>query len=218
LWGNLYFCSLTFPTEIHPNFIGFLAADVPSLSQHLHLEQAVAAAPGGTAYILGWTTMLGRCAPFASRFCGVERLAALLAALPPAWMHAAWAAAAELAAGLLQPPALADALAVLLAGAWLGPVMLSTRLLRSSFSARHGAGLLASPTTTCCAAFTLRPLACWLTLQHLLLQAACCPPCLLPAAAAAGRQAVPAPCPCFLRCGCCAGRMLVAPLTPWAAC
>ncbi|KAL4859071.1 hypothetical protein ACK3TF_000851 [Chlorella vulgaris] len=112
LWGNLYFCSPNFPTGIDHDFIDFSAAGVTSLGQLLHLEQAVAAAPGGAAYALVWTTMLGRYAAFASRFYAVERLAALLAVLPPAWVHAARAAAAELAAGLLQPPALADALAV----------------------------------------------------------------------------------------------------------
>ncbi|KAL4859540.1 hypothetical protein ACK3TF_000637 [Chlorella vulgaris] len=112
LWGNLYFCSPNFPTGIDHDFIDLSAAGVTSLGQLLHLEQAVAAAPGGAAYALVWTTMLGRYAAFASRFYAVERLAALLAALPPAWVHAARAAAAELAAGLLQPPALADALAV----------------------------------------------------------------------------------------------------------
>ncbi|KAI3427176.1 hypothetical protein D9Q98_007113 [Chlorella vulgaris] len=148
LWGNLYFCSPNFPTGIDHDFIDFSAAGVTSLGQLLHLEQAVAAAPGGAAYALVWTTMLGRYAAFASRFYAVERLAALLAALPPAWVHAARAAAAELAAGLLQPPALEDALAVLLPRlGWAHPA-LPTPLLLSSFTVRHGTSLLTSPTAT----------------------------------------------------------------------
>ncbi|KAI3428647.1 hypothetical protein D9Q98_007470 [Chlorella vulgaris] len=148
LWGNLYFCSPNFPTGIDHDFIDFSAAGVTSLGQLLHLEQAVAAAPGGAAYALVWTTMLGRYAAFASRFYAVERLAALLAALPPAWVHAARAAAAELAAGLLQPPALDDALAMLLPRlGWAHPA-LPTPLLLSSFTVRHGTSLLTSPTAT----------------------------------------------------------------------
>ncbi|KAL4856066.1 Transposon TX1 uncharacterized protein [Chlorella vulgaris] len=148
LWGNLYFCSPNFPTGIDHDFIDFSAAGVTSLGQLLHLEQAVAAAPGGAAYALVWTTMLGRYAAFASRFYAVERLAALLAALPPAWVHAARAAAAELAAGLLQPPALADALAVLLPRlGWAHPA-LPAPLLMSSFTVRRGTSLLTSPTAT----------------------------------------------------------------------
>ncbi|KAI3432715.1 hypothetical protein D9Q98_004258 [Chlorella vulgaris] len=148
LWGNLYFCSPNFPTGIDHDFIDFSAAGVTSLGQLLHLEQAVAAAPGGAAYAVVWTTMLGRYAAFASRFYAVERLAALLAALPPAWVHAARAAAAELAAGLLQPPALEDALALLLPRlGWAHPA-LPTPLLLSSFTVRHGTSLLTSPTAT----------------------------------------------------------------------
>jgi hypothetical protein len=82
LWGHLYL--------------------LPQLPHCHHLEQAAPAAPGGAAYALVRTTMLGRYVPSASRFYTVERLAALLAALPPAWVHAARAAAAELLAGLLQ--------------------------------------------------------------------------------------------------------------------
>ncbi|KAI3427913.1 hypothetical protein D9Q98_006305 [Chlorella vulgaris] len=148
LWGSLYFCSPNFPTGIDHDFIDFSAAGVTSLGQLLHLEQAVAAAPGGAAFALVWTTMLGRYAAFASRFYAVERLAALLAALPPAWVHAARAAAAELADGLLQPPALADALAVLLQRlGWAHPA-LPAPLLLSSLTVRHGTSLLTSPTAT----------------------------------------------------------------------
>ncbi|KAI3432845.1 hypothetical protein D9Q98_010430 [Chlorella vulgaris] len=90
--------------------------------------------------------MLGRYAAFASRLYSVERLAALLAALPPAWMHAARAAAAELAAGLLQPPVLADALSVLLPRLGRAHPALLSPILLSSCTERHGASLLASRT------------------------------------------------------------------------
>ncbi|KAL4852850.1 Transposon TX1 uncharacterized protein [Chlorella vulgaris] len=47
LRGNLYFCSPNSPTGIDHDFIDFSSAGATSLGQRLHLEQAVAATPGG---------------------------------------------------------------------------------------------------------------------------------------------------------------------------
>jgi hypothetical protein len=86
--------------------------------------------------------MLGCLAAFASRCCTVKRLAALLGTLPLPGLHT------TRAAGLLQPPALADASAVLLPRlGWAHPA-LPAPLLLSSFTLRHSTSLLASPTAT----------------------------------------------------------------------
>lgn len=145
LWGNPLFCSADYPDGIDHPFFDFAAAGVTTVGQLLHLQQALAAAPGPSAYQLLWATLLQRSYAFADRHCAAERVTALLAALPPAWVEAAAAASAALASGQLQPPRLGDAESAMLPCLgwqrpdWAGPLRLR------AYTVRHGTAMLAAP-------------------------------------------------------------------------
>lgn len=99
LWGNLFFCTAAHPDGIDFDFFDFAAAGVVTIGQLLHVQQAIAAAPGPAAYALVWTTHLQRYEAFANRYHTMGRVEQLLDVLPAAWVGAARAAAAALAAG-----------------------------------------------------------------------------------------------------------------------
>jgi hypothetical protein len=142
LWGNPYFRSAVHPEGIDFAFFDFAAAGVTSLGQLLHIQQAVAATPGTAAYSLVWNTSLHRYPAFANRHHTWGRIDQLLGALPAAWVSAARAAAAALAAGQLQPPQLRDAHQVMLPR--LGWRLHGQPLLVPAFTVRAGTDLLTS--------------------------------------------------------------------------
>jgi len=136
LWGNPFFCSAAFPGGIDSDFYDFAAAGVTSIGQLLHIQQAVAATPGPAAYTLVWHALLQGYAAFANRFHTTLRIGQLLDALPAAWVAAARDAAAAMAAGMLAPPQLHDALGVMLPR--LGWLSEGEPLRLSAFTVRAG--------------------------------------------------------------------------------
>lgn len=114
LWGNPFFRTALLPDSVDFHFFDFACAGVTTLGQLLHVQQAVAACPGPAAYALVWTTHLRHYAAFANRHQTATRIMLLLDALPAGWVDAAREAADALAAGHIQLPQPADALAVML--------------------------------------------------------------------------------------------------------
>ena len=145
LWGNPLLCSAAYPEGIDLDFLDFAAAGVATIGQLLHVGRALRAVPGPHAYRLVWVTHLRRYYAFADRHRASERLAALLAALPPDWVAAAHAVAVGLAAGgAPPPPEPADALAAMLPClGWLLPGGESLPL--RAFTVRKGTALLTAP-------------------------------------------------------------------------
>lgn len=144
LWGNPLLCSPGHPDGIDDPFLDFAAAGIATVGQLLHLRQSLAAAPGPAAHQLVRATLLRRSYAFANRHHTVERVAALVAALPPAWVAAAEAAAAAIAGGQLEPPQPADALAALLPClGWARPG--AEPLLLRAYRVRDGTAFLAAP-------------------------------------------------------------------------
>lgn len=144
LWGNPFFRSTLLPIGVDYDFFDFACAGVTTLGQLLHVQQAVGACPGPAAYTLVWHTHLRRYAAFANRHHTIERVGQLLDALPAPWVEAARAAADALAAGLVQPPQPADALAGMLPR--LGWRLHGQRLPLSALTVRAGTDLLTAPT------------------------------------------------------------------------
>lgn len=115
LWGNPFFRSEPlYPDGIDLDFLDFADAGVSTLGDLLHAQQAVVASASPGAYSLVWAACLGRHYAFVSRHATVARIAQLVDALPSAWVGAAAAAAAAIAAGHIQPPQLRDALDIML--------------------------------------------------------------------------------------------------------
>lgn len=144
LWGNPLLSSAAYPNGVDLDFFDFAAAGINTFGDLLHLEQALAAVPSQAAYHLVWATQLRRSYAFAQRHVASERLAALLAALPLSWVHAARGAAAAIAAGQLPPPQPADAVAAIV------PCLGWERqdgspLLLAAYTVRGGTALLSAP-------------------------------------------------------------------------
>jgi hypothetical protein len=144
LWGNPLLCSATYPDGIDLDFLDFAVAGIATFGDLLHLERALAAVSSQAAYQLVWTAQLRRSYAFAQRHRASERLAALLAALPRGWLHAARAAASAIAAGQLRPPQLADAMAAIVPClGWEGQG--GAPMLLHAYTVRGGTALLCAP-------------------------------------------------------------------------
>lgn len=145
LWGNPCFISAEYPDGIDHSFFDFAAAGVSTLGQLLHLRQALEAVPTQGAYQLVWATQLRRSYAFAERHVAAERMALLVAALPPGWLLAAQAAAAAIAAGHTRPPELSEALAAMTPClAWRRTAGAAPLPMRA-YTVREGTALLTAP-------------------------------------------------------------------------
>lgn len=147
LWGNPCFASPAFPAGIDSSFEDILATRVGTLGQLLTTHRAVVGALGSAAaYHPVWATRLHGYPPFADRYHALERLEALLAALPPTWVAAAQQAAAAVAAGQLAAPMRAQALGEMLSRlGWELPGA-AQPLTLPTFTVRGGTRLLTAPT------------------------------------------------------------------------
>lgn len=145
LWGNPFFISTDFPDGIDHSFLDFAAAGIATLGELLHLRQALAAVPSQAAYQMVWVAQLRRSYAFAERHVAAERVALLLAALPPGWVLAAQAAAAEVAAGRVPPPEPSEAMAAMIPClAWQRSAAAAPLTLRT-YTVREGTALLTAP-------------------------------------------------------------------------
>lgn len=147
LWGNPFFTSPTHPDGLDSAFFDLAAAHIATLGQLLSTQRAVAEAlHSAAAYHPVWATRLHSYASFADRHHAADRLQQLLAALPPAWVAAAQAAAADVAAGRLAPPSTQAALDVLLPRlGWRIPGRQQPLPLQE-YTVRAGTALLTAPT------------------------------------------------------------------------
>jgi hypothetical protein len=158
LWGNPFLVSAAHPAGLDHAFTDFLAAGVGTLGRALAVERAVAAAPTQAAYVsLVRHPLLASSPAFAQRHVAAERLAALLAAVPAAWVAAARAAAA--AAAPPRPPSPAHVLHTLLLPrlAWRLPAGRTVSFAR--LTVRTATALLAAPAAQQRASLRLAPFA-----------------------------------------------------------
>ena len=155
LWGNPFFNPVIppegpegpgNPITIDSAFVDLASARVATLGQLLSTHQAVTAAlHSAAAYHPVWTARLHGYATFADRHHAAARLGQLVAALPPSWVAAAQAAAADVAAGRLAAPAQQAALGAMLPRlGWQLPGA-ATPLRLHSFSVRAGTTILTTP-------------------------------------------------------------------------
>jgi hypothetical protein len=155
LWGNPLLLSPAYPAGIDSPFTDFLAAGVHCLRSLLAVEAAARAAPTQQAYAATvLPTLLRSSYAFSQRYVVLERIALLLAALPPAWVAAARAAAGL---GLLPSPKAVMATILLPRLGWrLGaarPIPLANLTVRAATA------LLAAPAAAHRAATRLAPFA-----------------------------------------------------------
>ncbi len=142
LWGSPLLATPEAPDGIDRAFLDLATAGVATLGQLLRVRQAIAANLTAAAYPAVHAAHLGGYPPFADRHYALGRVDALLAALPDEWVQAARAAAADIAAGRLQPPSPDDAARVLLSRlGWRLPGR-ERPLLLTAFTVRDGTTLL----------------------------------------------------------------------------
>ena len=143
LWGNPIARSPAYPHGIDLDFQDFMFAGVTTLGQLVLIDGAVAATSTHATYGRVRAERLRGSYAFAERHVAVERIAALLSTLPPAWVEAARLLAPAVEAGTAQPPLPQEGLTALLSS--VGWMHRGRPLSLPAFTVRVGTELLLRP-------------------------------------------------------------------------